>query len=78
MAGDDVGGARDHHLVDVAADQNLAVAVGGRHRVVGAAIAHQRQRADPARLLVAGIVGGRRQGSEAARSRPSRSPIVSA
>ena len=48
MTGDHLGPAGDHHLVDVAADQHLAVAVGGRHRIVGAAIAHQRQRADPA------------------------------
>jgi hypothetical protein len=42
MTGDHLSAAGDHHLVDVAADQNLAVPVGGRHRVVGAAIAHQR------------------------------------
>ena len=78
MPGDHLGAAGDHHLVDIAADQNLAVAVGGRHRVVGAAIAHQRQRADPARLLLAGVVGRWRQGSgTTARSRASRSPIVS-
>jgi hypothetical protein len=61
MPGDDVGAAGDHHVVDVAADQHLAMSVGGRHRVVGAAIAHQGQRADPARLLLAGVVGRRRQ-----------------
>ena len=60
-----VGAAGDHHRVDVAADQHLAMAVGGRHRVVGAAIAHQRQRADPARPLLAGVVGRRRQVVEA-------------
>ena len=42
MTGDHLGPAGDHHLVNVAADQDLAMAVGGRHRVVGAAIAHQR------------------------------------
>jgi hypothetical protein len=42
MAGDHLGPAADHHLVDVAADQHVTMAVGGRHRVVGAAIAHQR------------------------------------
>ncbi len=41
VPGDDVGAAGDHHRVDVAADQHLAMAVGGRHRVVGAAVAHQ-------------------------------------
>ena len=61
MTGDCLGPAADHHLVDIAADHHLAVAVGGRYRVVGAAIAHQRQRADPARLLLAGVVGRWRQ-----------------
>ena len=42
MTGDCLGPAADHHLVDIAADHHLAVAVGGRYRVVGAAIAHQR------------------------------------
>src|SRR3954468_14929768 len=59
MTRDHLGPAADHHLVDKAADQNLAVTVGGRYRIVGAAIAHQRQRADPAWLLLAGI--GRRR-----------------
>jgi hypothetical protein len=40
MAGDHLGPAGDHHRVDVTADQHLAVAVGGRHRVVGTAITH--------------------------------------
>ncbi len=39
MTGDHLCPAGDHHLVDVAADQNLAVPVGGRYRVVGAAAA---------------------------------------
>src|SRR6266550_5531763 len=43
MTGDHLGPAADHHLVDVAADQNLAVPVGGWHRVVGAAIAQDRK-----------------------------------
>ena len=47
--------------MDVAADQHLAVAIGSRHRVVVAAIAHQGQRADPGRLLLAGFIGSRRQ-----------------
>src|SRR3954468_9353755 len=61
MPRDCLGPARDHYLADVAADQNLAVTVGGRHRIVGAAIAHQRQRTDPAWPLLAGIVRRRRQ-----------------
>src|SRR5262249_26784732 len=42
MTVDTLGPAGDHPLVDIAADHNLAVAVSGRHRVVSAAIAHQR------------------------------------
>ena len=42
MPGNHLGAAGDRHLVDVAADQDLTVAVGGRHRIVSAAIAHQR------------------------------------
>ena len=38
--------AADHDLVDVAAHQHLAVAIGGRHRVV-VAVAHECQRGDP-------------------------------
>src|SRR5947209_7798639 len=64
MTGDHLRAAGDHYLVDVAADQNLAVPVGGRHRVVGAAIAHQQLRTDPARLLLAGVIGRWRQGVE--------------
>src|SRR5271168_4004839 len=61
MTGDHLGPAGDHHLVDVAADQNLAVAVGGRHRVVGAVIAHQQLRTDPTCPLLTGVVGRWRQ-----------------
>src|SRR3954451_1094574 len=61
MTRDHLGPAADYYLLDVAADQNLAVTIGGRHRIVGAAIAHQRQRADPAGLLLAGVVRRRRQ-----------------
>jgi hypothetical protein len=57
VPGDDVGTAGDHHRVDIAADQHLAMAVDGRHRIVIAAIAHQGQRADPARLLVVSVAG---------------------
>src|SRR6266403_5493981 len=64
MTGDHLRPAGDHYLVDVAADQNLAVPEGGRHRVVGAAIAHQQLRTDPACLLLAGVIGRWRQGVE--------------
>src|SRR5712671_6360834 len=47
MTGDHLGPAGDYHLVDIAADQYLAVPEGGRHRVVRTAIAHQQLRTDP-------------------------------
>ena len=56
MAGDLLAAADDLHPVDIAADHHRAVAVGGRDRVVIVAIAHQRQRADPTRSLVARLV----------------------
>ena len=61
MTRDLLGAAGDYHLVDIAADQHFAVAIGGRHRVVIAAVAHQRQRADSRRSLLAGFIGSRRQ-----------------
>ena len=61
MAGDDLAAAADHHLVDVAADPDVAVAVGDRHRVVVGLVAHQRLRADPPGGLVAGVEGRGRQ-----------------
>jgi transposase len=59
VPGDLLAGAGDHHFVDITADQDLAMSVCGRHRIVVAAIAHQRQRADPRRLLFAGLIGSR-------------------
>jgi hypothetical protein len=56
MPGDHLGSTGDHHRTDAAADHHFTVAIGGRYRVVGAAIAHQRRRADPARLLLAGVI----------------------
>ncbi|MBC4018427.1 hypothetical protein H7965_24420 [Siccirubricoccus deserti] len=41
VPGDYRRAATDHHLLDVAADQDLAVTIGDRHRVVVAAVAHQ-------------------------------------
>src|SRR5438105_483637 len=61
MTGDHRGSTGDHHLMDIAADYDFPVAIGGRYRVVGAAIAHQRLRADPGRLLFAGVIGCWRQ-----------------
>jgi hypothetical protein len=48
-------------LMDIAADQYLAVAVGSRDRIVIAPVAHQRERADPAGLFRAGFIRSRRQ-----------------
>ena len=61
MPGDHVGRAADHHLIDVAADQYLAMAVGHGHGVVVVPVAHQRQRAHPPGTLVTGVVRSRRQ-----------------
>src|SRR5438445_11075385 len=61
MTGDHRGSTGDHHLMDIAADYHFPVAIGGRYRVVGAAIAHQRLRADPGCLLFAGVIGCWRQ-----------------
>ena len=41
----------------VATDQHLLVPVGRRHRVVVQPIAHERERVDATRLLVASVVG---------------------
>jgi hypothetical protein len=43
----------------IAANQNLAMAEPGGDRVIGSAIADQRQRTDPPGALVAGIIGRR-------------------
>ncbi len=56
VAGDLLAAADDLHPVDIAANHHLAVAIGGRHRVIVAAITHQRERADPTRSLVARLV----------------------
>src|SRR5689334_379714 len=61
MTGDHRGSTGDHHLMDIAADHHFPVAISGRYRVVGAAIAHQRLRADPGRLLLAGVIACWRQ-----------------
>ena len=45
--------AQDHDLVDEFLHHDVSEPVGGRHRVVVAAIADQRRRRDPARALLA-------------------------
>ena len=64
VPGNHLRAARDNDLVDVAPDQHLAVAIGHGHRVVVAAVTHQRQRTRPSRALIAGIIGSRRQWQE--------------
>ena len=61
MPGDLFTAAHDHDVLHVAFHQHRAVTVGGRHRVVVAAVAHQRQRGDPRRAPVAGVIRNRRQ-----------------
>ena len=61
MAGDDLGPATDDHPVHVAFYQNVPVPVGHRGRVIVGPVPHQRQRTHPACLLLAGVVGHRRQ-----------------
>jgi len=58
MARDNLSATGDDDLVHIPSDQNLLVAVGRRHRVVVVPVANQRQRTDPTRPLLTGIVGG--------------------
>ena len=51
----------DNHLMDIATDPDLPVAVGDGHGIVIRPVAHQRQGADPRALPVAGIERRRRQ-----------------
>lgn len=53
--------AGDGHLVDVATHQQLEMSMPRGHRVVVAAIAHQRQRTDSRRDLLAGFIRCRGQ-----------------
>jgi hypothetical protein len=64
MAGDGLRAAADHHPVDVAADQDLAMAIGYRDGIVVAPVAHQRERTHPSRTLGPGVIGSRRQGQK--------------
>ena len=61
MPGDHLGPAADDHPVHVAPHQHVPVPVGHRHRVVVGPVPDQGQRTHPARLLLTGIVGRRRQ-----------------
>src|SRR3954465_4525985 len=58
VPGDDRRPAGNHHLPDIAPHQYRAVAIGGRHRVVVAVVAHQRQCRDPGRFALASLIGG--------------------
>ena len=64
MAGDDLRPAADHYFVYIATDQHVPMTVGHRHRVVVGPVPDQRLRTDPGRVLVAGIVGGCRNGKQ--------------
>ena len=55
MAGNDLGGAADDHLMDIAADPDLLMAVGNRDVVVVRPVSQHGQRVDPCALLVAHI-----------------------
>ena len=57
VAGDHLGAAADDDLVDIAADLNLVMGAGDRHRVIVVAIADHRDRRRPRADLLAGIVG---------------------
>src|SRR5271169_2044734 len=48
--------------MDVSANKHIAVTVARRHRVVVEPVAHQRQRGDLRRDLLASVVRRRRQG----------------
>src|SRR5271169_5476700 len=47
--------------MDVPANKYIAVTVARRHRVIVEPVAHQRQRGDPSRRTLAGVVRRRRQ-----------------
>src|SRR5258708_24977168 len=47
MAGDHLGSTRDHHLVDIAADHHLTVAIGGPPPAGGAPLTHHPPPAYP-------------------------------
>ncbi len=61
MPRDHLGAAADHDLMDKGLDQDLAVAIGHGHGIITPTVANQRQRTDPARALVAGVVRRRWQ-----------------
>ncbi len=61
MPRDDVGPGADHDLADIAADLDLVMGIGDRHRVVVAAVAHHRDRGGARADLLAGVVGRGRQ-----------------
>ena len=56
MTGDDLRATADHNLVHISANQHVPMSIGHWHRVVVGPVPDQRQRADPRRVLVAGVV----------------------
>ena len=61
VPGDDPAAATDNHLMDIATDPDLPVAVGDGHGIVIRPVARQRQGADPRALPAAGIERRQRQ-----------------
>ena len=64
MAGDDLGPATVDHLINVSPDDDIAVSVRRRYRVVVGLVPDQGQGTHPGRLLVAGVIGHRRPGQQ--------------
>ncbi len=63
MTGDGLPAAADHHLIDIATDPGVLMAIGNRDGIVVGSVAHQRLGGDPAAGLVAGLEGRGRQRS---------------
>ena len=61
MPGNDLRPAADDDLIDVAPHQHVPVSMGHRRRIVVGPVPDQGQGADPAPLLLAGVVGYGRQ-----------------
>ena len=61
MPRDHLGPGADDDLADIAADLDLMMGVGNRHRVVIAPVAHHRDRGSAGADLLAGVIGRGRQ-----------------
>ena len=78
MAGDLIRAADNRHLIDKAFHQDVAKAVGGWHRIIVHAIAHERGRGDFGRALVAGREWrlGQRAQDRSIRNEPSTDRLL--